>query len=317
MPDLIHRLARRRAARTGENLGTAHRAVYAAVERLTLDECRFLRAAPRCQVPPNRLRQAVLPDATGAQAILETALLMSLRYVEPGTPSGDDPSYRVIRWASPAPESLLLKLRPHALVSFLAAVLPYRDDWEFRGVAGLRARPSRRHVRLFLLDHPETTGVMLAGVTRREWTAALTAVMAQKTDDGIDNWLLPPADTFMPGERDAIAEAWPRTATTAHLGSGLLRRIGSLRDAAWVDLWWGLCHGIHLDWPADPSRRQEVAELLTDPLVGLPGQGWSFESAYGNDIRVASPEGPGCRRCGDSTSLLMLRHSAPDSDGRS
>lgn len=148
---------------------------------------------PVMRAPLDVVQEVALPRARHlAQAELEAGILEavsnSINHLHNRPPFNLHRQARVIDSVSPRFDKLTLHVVPHALGPLVTELLPttYDDPTmdEIYGLPGLRYDIGRRHVRLYLVDHPTTTRVDLLGITRTQWKAALAYRSASLTASG-------------------------------------------------------------------------------------------------------------------------------------
>jgi hypothetical protein len=244
------------------------------------------------------IRAAVLPDAaTHRQRELEAAMLLALGRVH--TYRSHDqglPRRAPCRRVHPGHDGLALTLSPHTLAAVLAEILPWEDDGDLRGFAGLRFRLHHRHVELYLADTDPQATVLVASISQREFAAALafTTVVTGSTAHPTDE----PAPL---SEAEQLAITLGTARGPVALESAVLRRFGLFREADWtaIDLVGAMC--LRIDWAGGPTPAL-VAQQLTHPIAGLPDDVFTATSLPDGTIVL------GCAGLGGVISLR--RHKA-------
>jgi hypothetical protein len=216
------------------------------------------------------LRDAVLNDAADRpQQELDAAVLLALGNLAP---------FRQARGSVAGPQQVCLRvhsvvddarvavaMRPAMIAPTIAALAPRLVDQQLMGVAGLRWRPHRRHVELYLADASDITSLALAGTDWRDWRAIRAFVEVVTGRSWPDHFDAPLTDT----EREAVAAG--RVQGPVFLLSALLRRLRVLGDTDWLRIRCDGLHAVRVDWAGHDRTTVEAAEALMHPLVGLPG----------------------------------------------
>lgn len=279
-----NRLLRHRRVATGES----HQEAVSALQRTVagLSPANWEKGAGWL-VPPARetveyldvLREAALPAATHfAQAELEAGILEaasdSINHLHNRPTASLLRQARVIAAVSPLPEKLMLHVVPHALGPLITELIPTRFDDapgtdEVHGVPGLRYAIGRRHVRLYLVDHPKTTRVDLLNVTRTQWKAAL-AYRAAFRRDPVGACLAARHPHSLAPEENMHLAHYRRVYGPAELASAVLRRIGLFREALWLKVWPDGPDHLHVEWPGDTPTRRAISMHLADGPTAIP-----------------------------------------------
>ena len=175
---LVRRLAELRRQYTAETDSSLLPTVTAGVSTLATDDRATVheilntgfetRLLGENALPPagDRIRRAVLADATDpAQQQLEAAILFALGRIAPyqwpaTTVVAPMPVCVMVRPQIENAETVL-HLRPSAAAPMIATLLPRVVNGTVHGLAGLRVRLCRRHVRLCLADSSDVVGVSL------------------------------------------------------------------------------------------------------------------------------------------------------------
>ncbi|MBB5890647.1 hypothetical protein ACFFS4_35300 [Kutzneria kofuensis] len=245
---LVRRLAGLRRRFTAETTSSVLPAIVQAldpVDRTT--RLQLIAALGDCSASvPAEVRQLVLPDAVAPeQRALEAGILSVANRLAPAA----------FRMARPLPDYLTLHVRAEARLPLLAALVPSETSVGLVGVAGLRVRPFRRHVELYLLG--TTARVSLATVSYDIWRDAVA-----DRDPAWLNWRQPPPLT------DAELSTVPaRHALASSIASSLLRRTGLFPLAPNVVA--SAREACQVDWSGGAST-SSIAAALTHPLCGLP-----------------------------------------------
>jgi hypothetical protein len=253
----LHDLARQRQRCTGEKL---HRAV----------------AQLRGQS-----WQEPLPTASPAQAQLELEVLTRIGRggVTEGhgwRPGGDPLG---IAWVTPLTDALELGAKPEALPDIVGALMPTAvPDDEPRGVLGLRVRHCPAGVELYRLGLPGR--LRLPRVTERRWRHAvavayydvLDVAPAARVWQEYPRELQPDEESLARRHTPGYADPSVDRPETAAAASALLRRHLIFRTANPITSIgiWRNGDRIELEWYDGPNHA-EIAEVLLDPVVGLPG----------------------------------------------
>jgi hypothetical protein len=323
------RLAALRKDCTGERDSQVKKAAASVMKTLAGEDRTALIAAltsrPNPQVPdqngpalvPERVRRAVLPDATTfAQQLLEARILQAvsgavegMRWRPPGSVFRRAQAIVSVR---PGPEDLVLYLDPFALGPLLGQLLPRVVDGAVSGVAGLRHRYVGADVELYMVGTDPCARVRLAGVAQEWMLSVLLANVLRCGTPDVDWPGETHPDTLSAAEEAHLRTARPPVRKFTRLGSALLRRWFLFVEARSVSLWWG--HDTWwLEWTEGPKRR-DVAAALTNPIVGLSTE--PLTSRPGEDsvtiLRAGPVPGPqeGERR------VVVLRHmDAPTHEG--
>ena len=232
--------------------------------RAVLSRCRltgesFQQAA--AELLRSGARRSVIPAAEGDQRLFEHILFRRL------TAHANYYGYvGMIRSASPRTSGLRLALGGEQLaLAFLNQVLPLADPSQYSeiGVPSLRVTAIRTDG-LHLGMHGTTASVVVGGVRRCVWRAALAQVKRESKANGlIDCWHSTGGPLHDQEDRHlSYFRSWLRDdPNKGWLASGLLRRIGVLNaaNAFCVNAW---------SYPASqPRGEQWVIDLLFAPTV--------------------------------------------------
>jgi hypothetical protein len=142
-------------------------------------------------------------------------------------------------------------------------LLPCVNGGSYRGVAGLRFKVNRRHIRLYLGDARPVSSVQLSNVSFRQVLAAVSFVsVITGYDFGVrfDRPL---------GEWERAAVRLGRVPGAVGAASSLLRRVNLMRDASQLSVCMHNPAVVRLGWQGGRSP-ESVASLLAHPVVGLP-----------------------------------------------
>jgi hypothetical protein len=279
---LVRRLGELRRLYTGETDSTLWPAITTGIAPLTgqsrrtifevLDTGFETRLLGESSLPAvdDGIRRAVLSDATDpSQQQLEAAVLFALGRIAPyqwpeATVVAPMPVCAMVH-ADIKDTQPVLHLRASAAAPMLASLLPRVVDGRVHGVAGLRVRLRRRHVRLCLADGGESVSVGLANTSFRQWSAMLAFAGVLTGHE----W--PPAfeDPLGAPERAAIAVG--RIPGPVWLASALFRRLRVLGTTVWLTVREDGPTGIRVEWAGGRTAAQ-VATALVHPLAGLPGE---------------------------------------------
>lgn len=226
-------------------------------------------------VPPRRIRDAVLPDATEkAQRALEASILCAVART---TAHLDHPAAtvgswlagrggRVLRKVRPQLEGLTLHVNAAAIAPLLFELLPrVTREGGLVGVPGLRAVLHRRCAELYVLDSPAR--VTLANLTYRQWTAAMAFADAVDGENPL-RWLGNDPTPLCEEERDRLVQATLEPKIDSLL-SALLRRFGLFATTARLSVRRTACDEIELEWRESPTV-EAVAARLVHAVAGLP-----------------------------------------------
>lgn len=288
---LSRKLAEHRRVSTGESLRSAVPAVEDGLKHLSRSERGLLAAALSCvgdsrsipgvsgPVLAEHVRQAVLPDAPcRPQQELEAGIVeaasRAINDLHNFPPVSISRPARCIRAAIPAVDHLILILEPNALGPLLTELLPRDVDGQLHGVVGLRYRVHRRHLELYLVDHPATTRVVLTGLSGAELKASLAYTDAMVAA-GADH---PRVDQYSPGRLSASEQLdltrYDRSYGPVQLTSRLLRRIAVLRDGLWIRIWTHGCDSLQVEWAGPAPTTVSAAARFVDPSPGFPAHSW-------------------------------------------
>lgn len=310
---LSRRLAKHRRVSTGESLRSALPAVERGLKGLSRSERGLLAAAlsyvDRSQsvhdttspLVAEHVRQAVLPDAIDRpQQELEAGIVeaasRAINDLHDFPPVSVCRPARCFHAVIPGDGYLTLILKPTALGPLLAELVPRDVDGEVHGVVGLRYRLYRRHLELYLVDHPATTRVVLTGLSSTEMKAGLAyldAVVAVCPN-------YPRVDQRSPDRLSRSEQLdltlYDRAYGPVQLTSGLLRRIAVLHTGLWVRTWTHGCSSLQVEWTGSLPTTTSTAAKFADPITGLPGAQLQVDPTSGEPRRVSQPQGPRCPR---------------------
>lgn len=334
---LSRQLAAHRSASTGEGLRSALPAVEGGLARLSRNERSLLAttisgitdaaasADGASPVLAEHIGQAVLPDASGRpQQELEAGIVeaasRALNDLHEFPPVSICRPARFFRAAIPAADCLTLILEPNVLGPLLTALVPHEVEDEVQGVVGLRYRLYRRHLELYLVDHPTSTKVVFAASDRAELKAGLTytdAMFASTASCQRVDQRFP--DRLSRSEQLDLSR-FDRAFGPVQFTSGLLRRIAVLREGLWIRTWTHGCNSLQVEWAGESPTPADAALKLTDPITGFPGTQLYLDPTTGVPRRLVQPSGTRCpRHTSFSPPQLTFRPTSapsPDSDDR-
>jgi hypothetical protein len=204
-----------------------------------------------------RLETAVLRAAVGAVKRLHRRPRASML-----VPTHAIASIRLDGHYAQHPEVILTG--PDALASLLVEVLPQLDE-EIVGLPGIRAHYRRDRVILALLG--TSAMVTIGDVDREIWDAAQT-YMRHAVEGDLDHVFVGlRCPEHLSAAEEEHLRAWPEQVGPQNVGSAVLRRIGLLRSALYVDMWpdsWG--------WKIEANgvgTPEGIGSALIDPIFGL------------------------------------------------
>lgn len=275
---LLRRVGELRRTYTGEydstlwpTMATAMSALTTA-DRATINdtleagfETRLLGETPDLAVT-EQIRRSVLPDTTDpTQQQLEAALLFALGQIAPYSPptSGNKADVPIMRPGVDDGQTVM-HLPASMAAPMIATLLPRVVGESVLGLAGLRTRICRRHVRLSLIDSAPPVAVALSNTSFRQWSA----IMAFARELTGHEWPMIFDTPLTVPERAAIAAG--RIPGLMSLGSALFRRLRVLGTTSWLAVGLDGPRGIHMEWAGGRTAAQ-VAAALVHPLAGLPG----------------------------------------------
>ena len=277
---LIAKLSNRLRHFTGEVGSTARPAMKQAVTRWTpeqrdavLNVLRGEGVDPAARAVLACTRAILVPDARSrGQQELESVLLLALGVAKSHLQLR--PPASVLRPAQPiravelssATGYPILHLDEYGLGPLLMGLLPSYAEEQVNGVPGIRYRQRRRHGELMLLGADSAARVILAGVTKAVWEAALAFVNASYDEPIRWLWNTPAKAGLTAEEREHLAEH-RRVYAPVHLGSAVFRRHRLLRHAQRVESRADYKEWV-LEWGAGPQAAGIAADL-NDPLFGV------------------------------------------------
>ncbi len=252
--------------------------------------------------PHQRLRDAVLPDATDAgQQQLEAGILFALGQIAPyHWPETEVvapmPVCRIVR-PHLGDQETVLHMNASAMTPMTAVLLPRLVDGRVHGLAGLRADLRRRHVQLLLADTDPTPRIGLAKTSFRQWAATLA--FAEQMIAPEDLLIL---DDPMTAPEHASIRAG-RVAGPVALASALLRRVRVLGDTFWLTVRADRPAGLRMDW-AGGRTAVHVATALVHPLAGLAGDRFYVTRLDDGSVTIIITSA-----CGEPTAKLTLHQA--------
>ncbi|MDD9383117.1 hypothetical protein M8Z33_42025 [Streptomyces sp. ZAF1911] len=224
-------------------------------------------------------RQGLIPAPGPQQELLERWLLRRLAW-----PSCDPVYPWGIKWVHPTADGLTVRFEGDSMARELARVLPPRADpaGELHGIPGARfSPPSAKGITMIWLG--TSARILLTGITPAAWKSALAAEEREARECELVSCYRTSPTSWTEHERGDGALLTPRaarTASTAWLASGLLRRVGlwrtpgvPLSTTSWVNParsgeQWIIDH-IH-EPTATTVRHGTFVRLLSAPGWGLP-----------------------------------------------
>ncbi|MGW0891559.1 hypothetical protein [Saccharopolyspora sp. NPDC002578] len=241
----------------------AHRHRQSVAHRISADR----------SVTDSNLRTCLLPDAASlSQRLLETSLLLAVHDCQGSILREPYRGHKVFSAVSPRRDVLMVDLAEEVLERFLRALLPPLTPWPSSpGVPGLRFVPTRRHLRMHLLNQKnELTDacVIIRNVNASTWKQIWPEIRRSFSGEDCIDPILGNTQRLSPGEREDFDFHRSQCGPVA-LGSMMLRRIGLLKDSFAVDTWEG--NGgtvINVEIHDGPSV-YSILDSLAHPIFGI------------------------------------------------
>lgn len=251
-----------------------------------------------------RSGRQIVPDADSRdQRMLETALLLATRYAQSSLLDGPWNGHRVFRMVSPRPRMLTIDLYDDVVARFIRALIPPVDpSARAYGIPGVRVDFPTRQLRVQLLDVKDNLTdacVIIRNITQQNWKSIWETVQGSEYEDGAVDLLLKKSPGLTSGERRMRDFYWQQAGPIA-MGSGMLRRMGLLKDVFAVDVWTGNGGNyLHVEIDEGPSVH-DVVTALQHPVAGM---------AHGQ-VRVDTSRGP--LRKNASSARIIDTNPAPN-----